>query len=324
MKAGTEELAKYHDVVDALGIDPPFVGGLLQAIWTFAAKNCPRGDIGRFTNRQIARGIKYSGDIDRLIDVLIATKWLDACDCDMRIIIHDWPDHAEDSVHRKLARAKEWFADGRPPNLSRLLKAERAPLEKHYDKGTCSTYARRTPKVRTLDAQSTPDVRPSLAMPSLAKPSQAIPIPDLACESSHDAECEHASEPAVVPMRRPESGRSGFQMGIVTEETLANTTRLRQWFDYDAKRSDAMVESSDVFWVNVQSAAAKALRVSGIRDRVALFKWLVRGRKWDHLRIVDDDFAAEMRRRAERTKSTFDEAAIMGFLEKTQLPEGVR
>jgi hypothetical protein len=111
----------------------------MQSIWDFAFTNCPRGDIGRFSDEEIAFGIDYSGDPDASPDVIAAraaeliaaltdSKWLDLNE-DHRLIIHDWSDHCEDYIHRKLALAGERFADGSLPSLTRLNSAQKKKAE---------------------------------------------------------------------------------------------------------------------------------------------------------------------------------------------------
>jgi len=56
----------------------------------------------------------------------------------------------------------------------------------------------------------------------------------------------------------------------------------------------------------------KALSAKDVRDRVAFFKWIVKGRRWSYLRVADEEIAAKLR--AEKSRS--DSAAIAGFLDQ--------
>lgn len=103
---------------------------------------------------------------------------------------------------------------------------------------------------------------------------------------------------------------SGFDVSIVTERTLEDPDQLDGWIDHDLTRSDTIVEDSEEFRLNVHAAAAKAQTADGIRNKVAFFKWLVMGRKWNYLRIADEEVAAALRR--ERSKR--DRSAIAAFL----------
>lgn len=84
--------------------------GVLEKLWHFTAKFAPRGDIGRRTNQQIGRWVDWpKGDEDNLIRLLLATNWLQS-DPNCRLIVHDWAEHADDSVKKLLKRQGLSFA----------------------------------------------------------------------------------------------------------------------------------------------------------------------------------------------------------------------
>lgn len=90
---------------------------------------------------------------------------------------------------------------------------------------------------------------------------------------------------------------SGFDVSIVTGETLRSLDRLRSWFRHDLTRPDSIVEDSEEFWLNVQTAAAKAITAPSVRDEIAVFKWLVKGRRWEYLNATYEEIAKAMRRK---------------------------
>jgi len=77
----------------------------------------------------------------------------------------------------------------------------------------------------------------------------------------------------------------------ISPEVLRDYKLLRSWFDHESKRRDGWVKGSEADWVNVQAAAAKALSAEDVADPVGLFKWLVKGRHWNHLTDSNDDLA---------------------------------
>lgn len=98
--------------------------GVLEKLWHFTAKFAPRGDIGRRTNQQIGRWVDWpKGDEDNLIRLLLATNWLQS-DHNCRLIVHDWAEHADDSVKRLLKRNGLSFAC---PDMSSLPEPEPEP-----------------------------------------------------------------------------------------------------------------------------------------------------------------------------------------------------
>jgi hypothetical protein len=92
--------------------------GVLEGLWHLAGQHAPDGDLSRFSPDEIAGFIGWDEDASELLAVLVETRWLDRIGD--RVVVHDWSDHADGSVHKKLARAKRFFANGRKPILSHL------------------------------------------------------------------------------------------------------------------------------------------------------------------------------------------------------------
>lgn len=177
MKRGTADHPKVWALMEALDLEPWGACGILELLWHFVAKSCPRGDVGKFADKYIARGIGWSGDARKLISALVECGWLDASE-EHRLIVHDWPTHADDAVHRALGRAKERFADGTTPRLSRLSDVERLAAQETYSRapagrtsGARQKGARRAHVGRTPGALLKPE--PRLAPPSPAPPRQS-------------------------------------------------------------------------------------------------------------------------------------------------------
>lgn len=109
--------------------------GLLESLWHLCAKQTPRGDIGKLSDEDIALGIDYRGNEQPIIDALVHCGWIDRSDT-FRLVVHDWPDHCDDSIHMRLARTKQYFVrtDGSfvRPNFSRLPPKDKYPAEQWY------------------------------------------------------------------------------------------------------------------------------------------------------------------------------------------------
>lgn len=110
MKVGTTELVKFRHLKRALGLPHFAIVGLLEALWMFALKNAPQGDIGKHSNEDIACMIEWDGDPDELIDALLKYQWLDA-HTEHRLVIHDWSDHAPNWLKGNLASHGKQFAN---------------------------------------------------------------------------------------------------------------------------------------------------------------------------------------------------------------------
>jgi hypothetical protein len=133
MKRGTTGHPKTKALARNLGVSLPTAIGTLQLLWEFASEYAPDGAIGKFSDEYIAEECGWAGDPGGLIAALTAaeSRWVDT-DGLFRLVVHDWPDHCEDSVHNKLARSKKFFASGAAPKLSRLSRAEREETERFY------------------------------------------------------------------------------------------------------------------------------------------------------------------------------------------------
>ncbi len=131
MKKGTDGLAKFLLMLRDLKL-PKYAGkGLLQDLWDFTALNAPEGNLGKFTNEEIALSIGYESDPDELIEVLLKRGWLDEHGSH-RIVVHDWSDHCEDSIHDRLAKERRFFASGNVPKLTKLRKEDRPAIERDF------------------------------------------------------------------------------------------------------------------------------------------------------------------------------------------------
>lgn len=135
--------------------------GALESLWHFAATNAPRGDIGRkYADEQIELLIGWDGEPGALIAALVRHRWLDCADGDARLIVHDWSEHADEAVQRKLARSRSFFADGSVPKLNTLPKSEREEAADWYsknpppDQDTSKTRSRRDQDEFSYQSQS--------------------------------------------------------------------------------------------------------------------------------------------------------------------------
>jgi hypothetical protein len=160
MKRNGVEHPKTLMLADILDIPIPYAVGILESLWHWTAKFAKRGDVGKYTNKFIASGIKWPDDPDSLIDALVnasaggCSGLLDRSD-GCRLLVHDWSEHCEDSIHMALARSVELFADGTMPKLTKLSGkaskkgelSERDAIMKQYEAKYPALF------VRTKEAQ---------------------------------------------------------------------------------------------------------------------------------------------------------------------------
>jgi hypothetical protein len=109
MKRGTPEHPKTKMLAKRLGLKKYQAVGLLESLWHFTANFAKRGDIGRWSNDAIASDIDWDGEADYLIQVLIDCGFIETCKT-YRLLIHDWPTHAGQTVERSPEVKKLGFA----------------------------------------------------------------------------------------------------------------------------------------------------------------------------------------------------------------------
>lgn len=197
MKQGTDGLLKFKQLASDLGLRVWECRGLLDTLWEFTGRDAPSGDIGKFTDEEIALAIDYQDDAKELIAALKRRKWVDQ-DEEHRLLIHDWPDHCEENVHTKLARERLWFANGSAPRVRGLHSDERGAAQKFYESGRGRPRKPKKQKDLRLPYNS-PDVPGSVQgpplVPCLAEPSRAEPC--LAMPSRAEGKSKDSTDSTV-------------------------------------------------------------------------------------------------------------------------------
>jgi len=91
------------DLMRVLSIPKCTAVGILECLWHWTAKYAPRGDVGRFSDGAISAGAGWNGDATSLVESLVACRWLDKSE-QVRLVVHDWSDHADGGVQKYLSR----------------------------------------------------------------------------------------------------------------------------------------------------------------------------------------------------------------------------
>jgi len=105
MKRGTPEHPKTKTLAKILEIPLYGAVGILEMLWHFASFRALQGDLGRWSNVQIAEAINWDREPDELINALIESGFVDKSN-EYRLLIHDWHDHAEEAVKKTLRNRK--------------------------------------------------------------------------------------------------------------------------------------------------------------------------------------------------------------------------
>lgn len=163
-------------------LDVPKYGaiGIVESLWQFTAKHAPAGDVGKWSDEEIAASMGWTGDSSALVSALVEARLLDL-DPAARLIVHDWNEHCEDSIHLILARRVEFFANGIRPSLARINKTDRPQLEAAYvvkDRDRRRTAGARNTHGTRIKARAMPEPEPEPCL-SLSharpEPCQAAP-----------------------------------------------------------------------------------------------------------------------------------------------------
>lgn len=109
MKRGTPRHPKVLELSLALGIPKYSIIGLLEMLWHFTAEFALDGGVGKFSDAMIGEALCWDGDSTVLVSAMVKTGWLDCCKCH-RLRVHDWPNHADQTVRRVLTNRKQAFA----------------------------------------------------------------------------------------------------------------------------------------------------------------------------------------------------------------------
>jgi hypothetical protein len=121
---------KTRKVADMLGILPVYVGGHLQALWSWSLKHRPDGDLTRLDAQDIAWAAQWPGDPQPFLDALLNQQFLEQTS-DGRLFIHDWLEYsgqyqqAREATRQRVAAWRERKRAERESRPSASLKAER-------------------------------------------------------------------------------------------------------------------------------------------------------------------------------------------------------
>lgn len=241
--------------------------GLLDSIWHLAARQTPRGDLGKLSDEDIALGIDYRGDAAAMLLALAETRWIDAHP-EHRYVIHDWPDHCEDSVHMRLARARQFFADGRQPKLTRLPGKEKEAAETFYN--SCAQTA------RSCAQPDDPCARP-----------ESVHTPDTRRASHLDLDHHHHQGQDLDPALTPPGDSAARERSLTDHEPSQNgkaeNTSSRS--DDDERTTRSPWEEIRHRYRSAQGADMSAHDASWLREQMELRNVGV----GELLKLVDDN-----------------------------------
>lgn len=193
MKAGTTESMKFMVLKSRLRLPKYAIVGLLESLWNLTARSAVRGDIGRFSDIEIAAWLEWDGDASQLIDALVESRFLDR-DKTHRLIVHDWHEHASTYIKGNIHHQGGFIVPNGSPNDK--------PIEPPKD-----------------DPKDDPKDTPT--KPSLAKPSQSNP-------TEGGASGETPASPPERPPKNPIS-LALYLESVPDNEPIPNDHAVFRW-----------------------------------------------------------------------------------------------
>lgn len=265
MKRGTPRHPKTSDLADRLTragvpawLKHPCAVGLLESLWHFTAEFAPRGDIGRYSNKRIAAACGWGKNVDIFVQTMVDSIWIDR-DEKHRLIVHDWKDHADDAVRKRLTRAGLSFVE-LTPKVTELQQTMSATLP---------------------DSGSLPKPLPEPVPLPEPLESEAKPAPDSSCDFLTPTEGGSKPKRKASPKTVEKRAHQKLQQESWFEEF--RELYVWKWEGEDgARKIFAWKVKTEETWTLIRAAVIEQAPEQLARDpqfRTCPTKWLMDG-KW--------------------------------------------
>jgi len=106
MRRGAPDHWKMRELANLMKVPArwalPWANGTIERLFHYAAKYHPQGDVGKAPNWAIAEACGFPpASANELVEALVGSRWLDL-DKTHRLLVHDWPEHCDDTVKKTL------------------------------------------------------------------------------------------------------------------------------------------------------------------------------------------------------------------------------
>jgi len=197
--------------------------GIVEMLHHLTDQYAPRGDVGRFTDQQIARRVDWDGEPDFLMSALVRSGWVDRHPVN-RLVVHDWPEHAPEYTKKKANGTKEKEGTGWAVDDSYEPEPEEPDnQEESGDSGKCpDSSANDSRKFQNFPEDSSlARARPSQVKAGQAKPGEGIARP----ESSEPAPA--APDPPAPEPEKPKPKRTNARTRAPDDLDADQRSRIR-------------------------------------------------------------------------------------------------
>ena len=265
MKRETLRHPKIYDFASRLDVSRSDALGKLILLWDYTGEVALQGDIGKWPNGAIARACDWEGDPDKFIGSLIDSGWLDEDD-GHRLLIHDWPDHCETWVRKKLERAKLDFCPvyDRVPGLT-VHNSTGVPPARHRS----ATGVQDDDTGPPTDDNGVPSDR--LSEPNPTEPNQSEPNRTEVAPPSNDSEANGTANQSPVVFMYPTNGAPAewalyhslvdeWQEAYPSLDVLAECREAREWIKANTRQTARGMKRFLVNWLNRSNDRGPARR----------------------------------------------------------------
>ena len=157
---------KLYHLADLLGCSRVTAIGHLELLFDFVSVQAPEGDIGKWPDGAIAKACDWEGNPAQFVHALVTARFVDEVPR-YRLLVHDWPEHAQNWVRARLKNTGRTFC---AEKLKRRLKP---PLKPPLNSAPPEVEGR----LHTIPIQSNPiQTEPDVLSGELAEPTAPPPV----------------------------------------------------------------------------------------------------------------------------------------------------
>ena len=240
MKRGAINHPKMTIFMTELGIPRYAAVGLLETLWHWAPNYAVQGDIGKWSDAAIAKGVEWDGPPEKLIDALLLAGWVDRVeDPQIRLVIHDIQDHADNAWKQRLVDlGLKWWDGSRPRMKGQGKRSDRKPTKQ---------------KKKPTSSQPPEDFKSTSSQP---------PLPDA---RSLMPELKKENTPPAPPAPPADAGSKSLSVKDLVAEGV-DPAVAEDWFRVRKAKRAPLTRTA---WEAIKREAAKAKLTPGAAVRLA-------------------------------------------------------
>ena len=189
MKAGTQNHLKTKRLMRLLGLPLYRAVGILETLWLLCIDCCDEGNVGKFSDDEIADYFGWEGKPSALVCGLAESGWLDQ-DEGERYVVHDWLEHAPEFIRERVRK--------------RVARGAKAKKQTTYVRSEPDNFGQDRTEAGPAEASPTlSEVVPSIPIQFNSNPTNSNPTNTSADAEGATVGSEPFSDDASTPKPRP-------------------------------------------------------------------------------------------------------------------------